>query len=127
MYLSRVPNMTGMSLYAETCLSEAVEGPYETPEPRYRAAMYVPPAATWILLAGETLYQFCKDDYKRKDGAPGDGRDWLLWNGRGFSLKRWAFWKKRFYDVAATEELDSSVRDYARRAADHMGRIEGHD
>jgi hypothetical protein len=45
-YLSHVPSMTGIWMYADVCLREALEGPYETREPRYRAAMYVPPAAT---------------------------------------------------------------------------------
>lgn len=123
-YLSRVPSMTGMSLYAELCLMEALEGPYETPEPRYRMAMYVPPAATWILLAGRRLYQLCKDDYQRNDGPSAGGGERLWWNGRGFSLKRWAFWKQRFCDITATEGLKGSIGDYARRAADEMGRIE---
>lgn len=126
-YLSRVPSETGMSLYAELCLIEAVEGPYETPERRYRAAMYVPPAAIWILLVGERLYRLCKDDYHRKDRTSTDGIQWLGWNGRGFSLKRWAFWKQGFCDITATEGLESRVRDYARRAVDEMGRIEGRE
>jgi hypothetical protein len=41
------------------------------------------------------------------------------------SLERWSFWKQRFSDIAATEELESSVRDCARRAADEMGTIGG--
>lgn len=131
--LSRVPTMTGMSFHAECCLGQALEGPYETPEPQYHGAMYVPSAATWILLAGERLYRLCKDDYQRRDstsagggerlsGNGGGGR--LSGNGSGFTLKRWAFWKQRFHDITATAEFDSSVRNYAKRAADEMKRIE---
>ena len=122
--VSRVPGTTGMLFYAEPCLREALEGPYDTPEPRHRAAMYIPPAATWILLAGESLYRLCRNDHLRCDDAyaGSDGRLW--WNGRGFSLQRWAFWKQRFRETPADEGLESSVEDYARRAAEEMGVIE---
>lgn len=35
--------MTGMWIYADVSLREALQGPYDTPEPQYRAAIYVQP------------------------------------------------------------------------------------
>ncbi|MCJ1423539.1 hypothetical protein MMC29_001423 [Sticta canariensis] len=83
------------------------------PPQRY-AAMYVPAAANWILLAGQRIYELCKSDYNRKDGAPGlslDEIEWLWDKGRGYSLGRWALWKKRFGEVAITQGLQDGVRD----------------
>ncbi|KAE8381114.1 hypothetical protein BDV26DRAFT_289817 [Aspergillus bertholletiae] len=121
-YLNRVPHVTSWSSYSEDCLMQALEGPYETPEPRARAAMYVPPAATWILLAGDRIYSLCKNEYGRSEITSGGDQFW--WRGRGFSLQRWAFWKQRFGEIAAAEGLDDHVLGYARKAIAEIERIE---
>jgi hypothetical protein len=120
-YFNGDPSM-GMSFYIEPCMREALEGRYGTPRPQACAAMYVPPAATWILLAGGKIYQLCRDDYQRKDGRlVGHG---LAWEGYGFSLDRWALWKQKFGDTMRSEGLESTVQEYARNAAREMERIE---
>jgi len=89
MYLARGKKPIGMPFHAEVSLMQGVEVPCQTPEQHRRAAMYVPPAATWVLLAGESIHELCKSDYNRKDGAPGstpEGDEWRWGKGRGYSL-----------------------------------------
>lgn len=130
-YLARAKQSPGgMPFHAEVSLMHGVEVPYVTPEQQRYAAMYVPAAATWILLAGQRIYELCKSDYNRKDGAPGLSRDeneWLWGKGRGYSLGRWAFWKKRFGEIRTTPGLQDGVRDLAARAISEMGQIEDLD
>jgi hypothetical protein len=128
MYLARGKQPIGMAFHAEVSFIQSVEVPCQTPEQQRRAGMYVPPAATWVLLAGQSIHELCKSDYHRKDGAPGsvwDGDEWLWGKGRGYSLGRWTFWKKRFGEIATTQGLKDDVKDIAARAASEMGIIEG--
>ncbi len=128
MYLALGRQSIGMPFHAEVSLMQGIEVPCQTLEQQRRAVMYVPPAATWVLLAGERIYELCKIDHDRKDGGPGstpNGSEWLWGKGRGYSLARWAFWKKRFSEIATTQELKDSVKDIAARAASEMERIEG--
>lgn len=127
-YLALGRQPIGMSMHAEISLMQGIEVPYQTLEQQRRAVMYVPPAATWVLLASEKIFELCKTDYDRQDGAPGstpDGEEWLWGNGRGYSLGRWTFWKKRFSEIAILTELKGDVMDIAARAASEMERIEG--
>lgn len=126
MYLARGKQPVGMLVHAEISLMQGIEVHCQTSDQHRRAAMYVPPAATWILLAGERIYEFCKSDSNRKDGAPGltpDGDEWLWGKGRGYSLGRWELWKKRFGEIA-TMQLPDGVKDLAARASSEMGQIE---
>lgn len=126
--LSRGKQSVGMLFHAEISFMEGVEVAHRTPDQQRRAAMYVPPAATWILLAGEKIFEFCKSDYNRKDSPPGstpDGDEWLWGKGRGYSLGRWAFWKRRFGEIAMTQGLQDGIKDIAARANSNMGKIEG--
>lgn len=128
MYLVDGKQSIGMPFHAEVSLMQGIEVPCETPEQQRCTSMYVPPAATWILLAGKSIYQLCKTDYNRKDGAPGSTPDnvvWLWGKGRGFGLERWAFWKGRFNDISGTQNLSDEVRDIASRAASAMDKCEG--
>lgn len=91
----------------------------------------MPPAATWILIAGSQIHALCKADHDRKDGAPGVTPyhdEWLWGKGRGYSSERWAFWKKRFGEIAETEgeggKLGEGVRNVAATAAEKMGEID---
>lgn len=102
---------------------QGIEVPYQTPEQHQRATLYVPPAATWVLIAGRSIYELCKVGHERKDGAPGstpDNDEWLWDHGRGYSLERWSFWKNRFSELATIEELGEKTMDLAARAAAEM-------
>jgi len=114
LYLAHGLQPIGMSFHAEVSFMEGIEVPYGTPEQQRRAPTNVPPAATWILLAGEKIYELCKSNLDRKDDK-----------GRGYTLARWALWKKRFGEIANTEQLNGSVKHIAARAFSEMKRIEG--
>lgn len=120
-------NSFGMPFHIEISLINGIETPYQHPEQYRRALMYVPPAATWIILAGQKIYELCQGDYDRKDGAKGstpEGDEWLWGQGRGYSLGRWAFWKKRFGEIATTPSLKDLVKELSARAESEMSRIE---
>ena len=114
LYLAHGRQSIGMPFHAEVSLMEGIEVPYQTPEQQRRGMTNVPPAATWVLVAGEKIYELCKNDYDRKDDK-----------GRGYSLGRWALWKKRFSEIAENQELKDGIKDVALRAASEMERIEG--
>lgn len=113
LYLAHGTQQIGMAFHAEVGLMHGVEEPYQTPEEQRRAPTNVPPAATWILLAGEKIYELCKANLYRKDDQ-----------GRGYSLDRWALWKKRFGEIANVRGLTDGVKDIASKAASEMKRIE---
>lgn len=123
MYLAHGRQPIGMPFHAEVSFMQGIEVSCQTPEQLRCAAMYVPPAATWVLLAGKSIYELCKIDHDyRKDGGPPTS----LWGqGRGYSLDRWAFWKKRFGEIAKTQGLKDEVKDIAARASLEMEKIEG--
>lgn len=126
-YLARGKQPLGMWIYAEISFMEAIEVPYTTPDQLRRAAVYLPPAATWILLAGEKIHELCKSDLNREDGAPGwnmNGDDSLWGKSRGYSLGRWAWWKRGFGEIATMERLQDRLKDFAARASAEMDRIE---
>ena len=110
LYLTHGQKDIGMSFHAEMSLMEAIEVPYQTPEQQRRAVTVVPPAATWILLAGGKIYELCKSgkDDKR----------------RGYSMGRWALWKEKFGEIATNQELGDDVRNIASKAVSEMERIE---
>jgi hypothetical protein len=84
--------------------------------------MYIPPAATWIRLAGPTIYKLCVDRYK--DTATcrfleaGCTLEWT--GGEGFSLDRWQFWKRKLGELAAEQRLDNHLRTVAKEAEASM-------
>ncbi|KAL8671695.1 MAG: hypothetical protein Q9168_003817, partial [Polycauliona sp. 1 TL-2023] len=101
----------GMSFHADVSLEEGIEQePPQTPEQLRYARTDVPPAATWILIAGQDIYDLCKS------------REVV--RGRQYDLGRWAFWKTRFRAIAVNEGLTDDVKGYARRAVSRMTEIE---
>lgn len=111
LYLVRGYSDIGMSFHAEVSIMHGVESPYQTPEQQRRAKILVPPAAQWIHLAGEKIYELCKH-----------GRDQ---QGRGYSLYRWALWKRHFVEIATNKGLTDDVKHIASQAAVKMEKIEG--
>ena len=112
LYLANGRRDLGMAFHAEVSFLEGIEEPYQTSEQQRRAATMVPPAATWILLAGKKIYELCQVD----DGKNG--------KGRAFSLERWSLWKSKFGEIATNPALSASVQNIAAKAASEMGEIE---
>ncbi|MCJ1268949.1 hypothetical protein MMC22_008837, partial [Lobaria immixta] len=125
-YLNRGKQPVGMTCHAEASFMSGVETPYQTPDQQREAEIYVPPAATWILLAGEKIHELCKGDYNRHEPARPSGAmaSWLWCGDRGYSLGRWEYWKQRFGEIAMTQGLQDGVKDLARRALSKMDMIE---
>lgn len=81
---------------------------------------YVPPATTWILYGGEKVWERSQAGL---EGTPST-RGGPLWTGkRGYSVERWLFWKKRFCEVAAMDDLKSGTREMASKANEIMDKI----
>lgn len=106
MALARSETMIGMSFYVPSCMREALDGPYDTPEPHYRAAMYVPAAYIWISIAGPKIYGLCSR------------------NAKGLGLDSWEQWKKGFGDVSVDSQVEDEVREIALRAQNEMRLIQ---
>ena len=115
-----------MTWHAEASFVSGVEVPYQTPDQQREAEIYVPPAATWILLAGEKIHELCKSDYNRQERGRSSGAmaSWLWCGDRGYSLGRWEYWKQRFGEIAMTQGFQDGVKDFAGRALSKMGMIE---
>ena len=102
--------------------------PCQTLEQQRRAVMFMPPAATWVLVAGKSIYELCKVDHNCRAGAPGstpNNDEWMWGKGRGYSLGRWRLWKTRFSEIATAQGLKDSVKQIAARASSGMDRVEG--
>ena len=128
MYLVIGKQDIGMAFHAEISLMQGIEVPCQTPEQQQRALISVPPAATWVLIAGNNIYELCKIDHNRQDDAPGStpiGDEWLWGKGRGYSLGRWGLWKSRFSEIATAQGLNDSVKEISARARSEMDRVEG--
>ena len=133
MYLDRGKQSADMPFHAFNSIAEGVEVPYRTPEDHRDGAMYIPSAATWILLAGKRIYELCESNHNRESNLyrEGDSRDFVVneadckWhNDRGYSLDRRAFWKRRFCEIKMLQGFQDDVRDLAGRAFIKMSEVE---
>ena len=70
-----------MAFPAEVSLIQGIQVPCQTLEQQRRAVMFVPPAATWVLVAGKSIYELCEVDHNRQDGAPGSTPNNYEWFG----------------------------------------------
>ena len=100
----------GMSFHAEVSLMDGIEESYTNPAQARRAAALLPPAVTWIMLAGQQIYNLC--------------RTGKLDHGRGFSLDRWADWKQDFRTATSTSQIAFNLRMEAVSAVSKMEDIE---
>ena len=110
LYLAHGQKDIGMSFHAEVSLLEGVEVPYQTTKQQRSAPTVVPPAATWIILAGKKIYGLCKIGKENQR--------------RGFSLGRWALWKTRFGEIATNQGFKKDLRESASKAVSAMSQIE---
>lgn len=108
-YLCQGKKDLSMAWQAEVSFSVALDDPHDTPEQQYWAELLVPAAATWFIQAATKFYDMCRDS----SGV------------RGYSLERWAFWKRRFLEIATHQDLMISIRNVASRAASEMDKVDG--
>lgn len=112
-YLMRGGNM---AYFAEIELKLGTEQDLSDYDNRERTRMFVPPVATWILIAGRKIYQFCLDKYNHRDSyTTASGRR----ECRGYSLTRWSSWKWSLKEIALTN-LHKDVTKYSTQAATEM-------
>jgi hypothetical protein len=109
-----------MGYFAEIGLKLGLEQDLTDPDNQERTRMFVPPAATWILIAGRKIYQFCVDKFNHSDPkttASGNLRY------QGYCLARWSCWKQAFNNIASMN-LHRDVTDYSTQAVLMMELIE---
>jgi hypothetical protein len=102
-------------------VQEGIHRPYDTEHRAYPQEWKVllPPAATWLIIAGAPIYRSClrtddersgrnvEDHYLRKD--------------------RWEHWRIQLRDLATRDDLDDEYRGIAAYAVERMTQIEeGH-
>ena len=125
LFLSGEPDPTRLSFFASVALIDGLEVSYSQ-EQIQQATMYIPPAATWIRLAGPSIHKLCVDRHDANATCrflePGCTWEWA--GGKGFSLERWQFWKRKLAELAAEQSLDEHLRAIAQGAEASMDRTE---
>lgn len=119
------PNFN-FSIFALWTMRAALESPVHETRAEQPVHAWIPAAAEWVRVMGAQMYQWDRE-YKSGSihGAPGRGGP--LWDGKhGFCKERWALWRRRFDELAASEEseLDEETRAIARQAATQMAQVE---
>lgn len=78
----------------------------------------LPAAATWVLVAGKTIYDHCvQEEIGRPDGDAGGG------TLTSFS-QRWEDWKPGFQKLAVSQDMSEEHRELALRTAQKMNEIQ---
>lgn len=75
----------------------------------------LPVSATWIIIAGKTIYQMCLEG---KDLSPN------LRNKRVWSKSKWEFWREQFRIFENKHDFNEECRRYATRALAKMVEVE---
>lgn len=101
-----------MDSYALDAFMNGVESSLNTLEDVQEVQRNIPSAATWILLAGDDIFEYCRMNHDRR--PPMERAKPYLWKGdQGYSLERWTFWKQRFHELSHAEELIAHARTLA--------------
>lgn len=99
----------GIVIYdAIEAMDTALVSGYEPENVKQEWRVFLPPAAIWILLAGQKMRELCLVGYRNAAPAP----------------ERWNVWKEKFSTLATTEELDVNCRTLATKAVERMREIE---
>ena len=104
-------------------MDDGIDRPYDdTRELQEEWRMYLPPAATWILIAGSKIRELCFMDELPEDCNQHSVR--VKWSARTFCEGRWRFWKQRFWQLAEDAVIDIRCREYAKQAYDAMDKLD---
>jgi hypothetical protein len=117
--LARGEFIIGLPLMAAIKLWQATEQTYDEYDwfENYERQVLVPVAATWLLIAGESIYSHCLNDGIEDINAEG-------WARCTWTRELWANWKKRFQCFAESDDLNDECRDFAARTVRKMAEIE---
>jgi len=119
-HADRKPNV---SFAASIAMYEGVDWPYDdTRELREMWRMYLPPAATWIMIAGSKIRELCFMDQLPEDDNKHSVQS--QWGGRTYCSGRWTFWKRRFWELAWDTAIDIPCRVYAKTAHKVMDQLD---
>jgi hypothetical protein len=112
-----------VSFPASIAMEEGLDKPYdETRELKEEWRMYVPPAATWVLIAGSKIHELCLMDQLPEDDNQHSVRS--RWGGRTYCQERWVFWKQRFQQLAEDTAIDARCQGYAKQAFEAMCKLD---
>ncbi|KAI8631826.1 hypothetical protein F5Y19DRAFT_376974 [Xylariaceae sp. FL1651] len=100
-------SMSGMAFYIPACMEDALGPPDDSLEPRFNAAMYIPAVSAWISIAGNHIFNLCRES-----------------KTHGFSMDNWELWKKKLGDVALDDSIGDEEREIALKVKDEMTRIQ---
>ena len=119
----RANNKPNASFPASIAMNDGVDRPYDdTRELREEWRMYVPPAATWILIAGSKIRELCFLDELPENDNQHSVRS--KWGGRTYCRERWMLWKQRFQHLAVDTALDAPCQEHAKRAYEDMDKLD---
>jgi hypothetical protein len=120
----RADRRPNVSFPASIAMNDGVDKPYDdTRELKDEWRMYVPPAATWILIAGSKIRELCFMDALPEEDNGHTAR--LQWGGRTYCPGRWMFWKQRFQQLAEDTAIDVQCHEYAKQAFEYMDKLDG--
>lgn len=112
-----------LHIYVIWAMRDALEEKADPVQEWYDA--YVPAAAMWVFVLGRKLYEREEDLTPKDDYGGNPARGGELWTGGSeFSKARWAFWKKRFGEVAEHEGVRQETKDIAKEAVAAMEKAE---
>ncbi|KAI4740849.1 hypothetical protein E4T50_08735 [Aureobasidium sp. EXF-12298] len=129
---AQAPQLLNITVFAATLMvrSDAsiamemgVDRPYDnTRELPEEWRMYIPPAATWILIAGSKIRGLCFTDELPETANQHSIR--CRWGGRTFCSRRWDFWKRRFQQLAEDTAISDRCQGYAKQAYGAMDKLD---
>jgi hypothetical protein len=94
------------------------------PEIREEWRRYVPAAATWILIAGEKIREYCFRNQLPEHANQDEPVVWEKNGDRMWCRASWMSWKQRFEQLAEGTEVDARCRDYAKKAYEVMDKLD---
>lgn len=112
-----------VSFAASIIMDEGIDRPYDdTRELQEEWRMYVPPAATLMMIAGRKIRELCFMNQLHADDNKHSVQS--KWGGRTYSAGRWTFWKQRFRQLAVSSVIDVQCREHAKKAYQAMDKLD---
>lgn len=112
-------NLCTNAFRALACIIKALEE-FRRKKPKTPINRRVPAAAIWFVLCPSMIYEACQRQECADREVPGG-----LWKGepqQGYSIARWAFWRKRFGEVECHSDATEATQEACRAAIEGMDR-----